>query len=274
MKKEIFAKLRYRFFDGEPTEEEKKAAEAAKNSGEKKFTQAELDAVLNKRFAKEKSEKEKLIADLQKVQENANLTQQEKDALQQQIDGLQETIQTKDQTAQQQIKNIETKYQKELGQTKAEADAWKNRFITTGIHRALTDAAVSSNAHDPQQLVLMFSGLTRLDEEKDEAGKPTGNFIPKMKFQGIDPETKKPVTLDLPVSEAVAHMRENGLHKNLFNHAASGGTGSDAGGASKGQPDASKMPDRKAFADEGSFFKAYSTWRENYNVDGTPIAKK
>jgi hypothetical protein len=223
----------------------------------------------NERFKKERTEKEKLIHELKTLQESSNLTAQEREQLTTRVADLENSLLTKEQQASQQIKQTETKYQKQIDTVSKERDTWQSRFSDATIRRAITDAAVSADAEDPTQLVLMFQGMTRLEEVKDETGKSTGEFITKMKFQGIDAE-KKPITLDLPVAEAIMHMRENGLHKNLFKHSAKGGTGQSGQGTGKTGRDPSKMPNPDDYKSVEEFNTAYQEWRSKYELDGTP----
>jgi len=264
--------------DGEDAEKaaaEKAAADeaarkAAENSGEeKKFTQKDLDRVINTRFKAEKTEKEQLIKQLENLKEKTGLSEQEKTDLQKQIDTLNESVRTKEEQSQFEKKQLETNFKKEIEVLSKDKDTWKSRYYDSTIKRAITDAAVSAGGEFPDQFVLMFSGTTRLEEEKDEGGKLTGNFIPKIKFQGMDPETKKSVTLDLPVMEAFPKMRELGMHKNLFKHGANSGTGQGSSGQNGGQRDESKPPDWSTYnGDSERYGKDYQAWRAKYDHDG------
>lgn len=245
-----------------------------KKPPEKKFSQEEVDKIVNKRFAKEKEEKEKLIGQLKSIQDSASLTAAEKESLAHQIDELQASIRTKEETAAVQLKTVEQKYQNEVKNLSTERDTWKNRFSVSTIRRSLTDAAVSADAEETSQIVMMFESQTRLEEVKGSDGKPTGEYITMMRFQGIDPETKKPAMLDMPPTEALQHMRENGLHKNLFRHGAKPGTGTNPGGGGKPGKDPSKEPVLEDYASREEFAKAYQRWRDDYNLDGTPKNKK
>lgn len=237
---------------------------------EKKFTQDDVDRILNKRFAKEKSEKEQLLKQLTTLQDTAKLTEEERTTLESQIQSLTDSLQTKEQQQALAAKKLEEKYTKERDAVASERDLWKNRYVDSTIKRSLTDAAVASNAQEPAQIVMMFGHATSLEEQLDSAGKPTGEFVPVMKFQGIDPETKKPAQMKLPVSEAIAHMRENGLHKNLFKHTGTPGTGEGGTGTGKGK-DNGKMPTPSDYASPELFQDAYQKWRDGHKVDGSTI---
>jgi len=245
------------------------ARKALEGDTEKKFTQKDLDRVINTRFAKEKTEKEQLIKQLENLKEKTGLSETEKTDLQKQIDTLNESVRTKEEQSQFEKKQLETKFKTDIDTLLKEKDTWKSRFYDSTVKRAITDAAVSAGGEFPEQFVLMFSGATRLEEEKDEGGKLTGNFIPKIKFQGMDPETKKSVTLDLPIAEAFPKMRELGMHKNLFKHGANSGTGQGSSGQNGGQRDESKPPDWSTYnGDSERYGKDYQAWRAKYDHDG------
>jgi hypothetical protein len=249
-------------------------AGAGTGGEEKKYTQKEIDKMINARFKKERSENEKLLGQLQAIQQNG-LTPEAKEELEQQITRLQESMQTKEQTLQQRMAESEKKLNKQIESVSGERDTWKNRYHKSMVERAILDAGVAAEAEDPTQLVLMFGPMSRLEEEVDGAGKGTGNFIPKMKIQGIDPETKKPALLDLPVGEAINHFKEHGLHKNLFKHKAASGTGKPGSGTGTGGGGSgSKMPERSQFGTEEEYSQAYQLWRNDHHADGTPIQRK
>jgi hypothetical protein len=238
----------------------------------KVFTQEELDKIIDKRFAKEKSEKERYVAELKALRESSSLSETEKEKLSGRIDELEQSMLSVEQRAAQERASLEKKHANEVKKYQSEADTWKSRFHESTLSRELTDAAVSAGAEDPSQFVLMFRGLSRLDEEAED-GKPTGRFIGKIKFEGKDDEGK-PTLVDLPIAQAFAKMKEWGLHKNLFRHQANPGTGQGAGGGQGGGgKDPSKMPMRESYSTEEAYRKAYHDWRNNYELDGTPIKK-
>lgn len=267
--------------DTEETPEEKAAREKAekeeadKNKGgeEKKFSQKDLDKAINQRFKKEREANEKMLKQLEAIQKDG-LTPEAKEQLEKQIEALGESLQTKEQTAAQKMSELSKKHEAALKTATETADTWKNRYHKSSIERAILDAANGSEAETPEQLVLMFGPAARLEEEVDAQGKGTGNFVPKMKFKGIDAETKKPADLDLPVGEAIAHMRENGLHSNLFKHQATPGTGKGGSGTGGGNKGGHEMPIREKFGTDTEFQNAYNGWRDTHNVDGSVIPTK
>lgn len=235
---------------------------AGSGAGEKVFKQADVDRIVKDRLKNERTEKEKLIKDLQTLQQSASLTAEEKETLASRIESMESSLRTKEEQFALEKKKSEDKFKTELEKVSGDRDIWRTRFDSSMKKRSLLDAAVENNVEEPSQIIMMFESLTRLEEVVDSAGKGTGDFTTKMKFMGIDPESKKPKEYDLPPSEALAHMRENGLHKNLFKHGATPGTGQGGGGqGGKATGDPDKMPEPGDYATQEQFRDAYNKWR-------------
>ena len=253
---------------GDP--DDKSGVDKDKELNEKKFSQKDIDRAVNARFKKERSENEKLLRQLEAIK-TEGLTPEAKEELQLQIERLQESVQTKDQTLAQKIAELDKKHGKERETLSGERDLWKNRYHKSRIERDMFDGANSAEAENAEQIVLMFGNSARLEEEVDATGKGTGNFSTKIKFRGIDPETKKSIELDLPPGEAFAHMKEHGLHKNLWKHGAASGTGKPGAGTGGGKSGGETEPNRESYPSEEAYSTAYQSWRDTHEVDGTPI---
>jgi len=199
-------------------------AEATKNT-EKKFTQEQVDKIISERLKKTKTEQEKTVKELEALKKNINLSAEEKSSLQSRIDDLQSSLMTKEELTAKEKKELETKFTKDLEKKTTEVETWRDRYTNSVIERALMDAAIENKAVRPQQIVELIRNKTRLVEERDGEGKPTGNFVPQTKFTGRG-EDGKPVTLDLPVGEAVKQMKSiTDEFGNLFLSDATGGIG-------------------------------------------------
>lgn len=238
----------------------------------KTFNQQQVDDIIKERFKKERTEKEGLLADLKKLQESKIGTEQQQQELSARIEQMETSLRSKEEQAAAQAKTLETKHKKETDALLAERDSWKGRYTSETISRAIQDAAIAAKGLEPAQFVMMFGGQARIEEAKDSDGKPTGRFDTMLKFLGLDSETKKPITMDLPAAEAIAYMRDNNLHSNLFDHSTKPGTGANPSGNGKGK-DSSKMPNREDYASDTAFNQAYQTWRDSFNYDGSPIKK-
>lgn len=241
------------------------------NKGEKKFSQADVDRIINERFKAERTKSEKTLAQLRDLQEKG-LTPEARESLESQIKNLEESLMTKEQLAAKGLKDTEAKYQKQIGTLEQDVGTWKGRYERSTIERAIMDASSAEGAMEPSQFVMMFGPSARLVQQVGSDGKPTDEFLPMMKFTGVDPETKKPVQMDLPVAEAIAHMRENKLHSNLFKHNATPGTGK--AGAGVGDPDASdREPQPEDFKTPAQYQTAYNKWRDTHDIDGKRLKK-
>ena len=74
-------------------------------------------------------------------------------------------------------------------------------------------------------------------EEVDDAGNGTGRYVAKLAVDVLDPKTKKMVTLELPIDEAIGEMRKDATNANLFltdGKPGIGGTGSAGQGGKSG----------------------------------------
>lgn len=201
---------------------------AGDGGGEKKFTQADVDKAIQVRLSREKTKQQELAAELENIRNTAKLTADEKEKLSLRITELEEASMTAEQRASKARAAAEQQYKDALQVSKTEADTWKKRFQSSTIQRSLLDAAGSTKALNPQQIVMMFSSNVSLEEDMDEAGKPTGSFTPVLSFVGLD-DKKKQANYVMPVVEALQKIKDDGLQANLFAHEGKPGTGTPPG---------------------------------------------
>lgn len=212
----------------------------------KTFTQAQIDDIVSKRVKNLKAESQKALTELQKLQQNQNLTQDERDTLAQQVEALQSQLLTKTELAAQELKKTQLKYDTELKVSKEEAIRWRDRYTTSTITQALVSAAATHEAVVPDQIVDLLKANTRLVEATDENGKVTGELVPMVKLKGTDKDGKS-IILDLSVADAVKQMKEMPMYGNLFKSGAVGGIGgtNTPGAASGGLSDDALMDTQK-----------------------------
>lgn len=198
-----------------------------------KFTdeqQVYIDKVVEKRVAKLKGEQQKTLDQLTQIKRTKDLTEAERGKLQERIDSLESAVMTKEELAAKNKKEADERHQTELQQVTQDRDSWKSRYEVSTIERSILDAA-SNTADDnpainPRQIVTELRNKTHL-VEKTEDGQSTGEFVPRVKFNGRDSEGK-PMTMDLTVSEAVAEMKKmTPEYGNLFKSGLTGGVGSN-----------------------------------------------
>lgn len=216
--------------------------------GKQTFTQAEFSKALAEdrrkhkaRVEEEKKQKQKIITDLENVKKSKGLTEKERDTLQQKIEELQNSLLTKEQLTAKEREKLENTHKQAVSSLTGERDSWKNRFTSAIINQAIIGEASVAEAFNPEDLIFLLSGSTRLVEETDESGNPLEKFVPKVKFNDQDKDGK-PVTLDLTVAEAVKRMKDLPRYAHLFKSTAAGGLGGNSGtGGKGGQPDPAKM---------------------------------
>lgn len=188
---------------------------------------------------------QKTIQQLEQLQQNQNLTQQERDRLAAQIEELRTQFQTKEQQAQTEYTKLQTKYNSETKGLTTERDTWKSRFETAIKKTEIRDASREHKAISEEQIEALVMPMTRMVEEMED-GKPTGNMVVRATFMGQDKD-KKPVKLELSISDAIKAMRETPeKYGNLFQSDSKGGTGQipnngSVSGGGNGMPNIEEM---------------------------------
>lgn len=240
---------------------------APKKAPKVEFT-SEQQAYLNSLLAEEKRQAkvkiEKHVTQLETEKNKAGTTAAEKVRLEEQIEELRSTYETEKQMTEKDRKKAEKKVKDEIDAAKKDADTWKTRFTKTQIKRALVDASSipGQKADNPQHIVALLFEDSRLVEETDEDGKPTDNFVTKVKIRSKDKDGK-PVTLDMIATDAVKFVSEQDEHARLFESGVSGGLGGNPNRPRKGGvTDPNSPPKDQA---------AYREWRKaNPGAVGAP----
>jgi len=209
----------------------------------KTFTQEEVNAIVAKEKAKHRQEVETRVTELENLKKSKSLTDQDRTQLQTQIDELKNTLLTKEQLAAKEQDRLRNQHKGELDSVTKERDDWKGRYTKATIERSILDSAVAEEGFNPDQFIAVLSPHTRLVEEIGADGNPTGNLVPKVKFQDKDKEGK-PVALDLTTGEAVKRMKELPQFANFFKAAVNGGLGSGRTSATGNVDVASMTPEQ------------------------------
>jgi len=182
------------------------------------------------RFQKEvKEEFRKKASDLQarleEFQNRAGTTEAEKERLQEQIEELKKSYMSEAEILKTSNAKAQKDYEKALAAANSERDQWKNRYHSESITRALMDAAVAGQAYNPQQIVGLLANKTRLVEDVDAEGKPTGVYTPKVKHTTRSKDGQM-VDLEVTPQEALKLMKEDSeSYGNLFKSNGAGGVG-------------------------------------------------
>jgi len=211
----------------EQIEAERKAA--AGGTGERKFTQAEVDRIVKADKDKAKRERDKYLEDLETLKAQG-LTPENMDSLNQRIEALQNEGKTKEQLASEERGKLEKKFKGEIEKEQTQSKFWKQNYEQFRSQTEILTAASAHKAFNNDQVYQILRPNTVMVEKVGEDGKPTGEYIPRVKFQ--DEKDGQAVTLDLSVAEAVKRMTEMERHQNLFESGVSGGLGGHNNGRS------------------------------------------
>lgn len=190
-----------------------------------------LNSILAEDRRKHKSASDKVITQLETLKNQVGTTGAEKEQLEARIEDLKNSQLTADEMRKKEEKKREHKHKTELDTAQIEASKWKTMFQTSTITRAITDAAVVNDAHNPRHIVNELAPNTRLVEELDEENKPTGMLVPRVKITTV--KDGKPTTLEFGVTEAVKFMKEQEEHAPLFKSGATGGLGGSPSNSKK-----------------------------------------
>jgi hypothetical protein len=188
------------------------------------FTQEQVNGFLAKDKKKSQEEHQRTLDELEALKKKANLTVQERQDLETQIETTRKLLETKEVTAEETISKLTKSHEKELKTVTEERDLWKNRYTSSTIENSLTQAAVEHKAGNPSQVIALLQPTTRLVEDLDNKGKPTGELVPKVSWKDKDDKGKE-ITLELAPAEVVKRMTTMDEHLNLFVADGTGGPG-------------------------------------------------
>jgi len=183
---------------------------------DKKFTQSDVDKLMADHRKGLQKENQQLVTQLEELRNNANLTQQQKDELEARITTLSQQHLTKEQQIASETEKWKKKHEADTKALNEQATAWKSRFENQIATSHLLAAADKHKAAKASQLVMMLKNQVKVVGNVDDKGQPTGEFVAKITATKIDPKTKQPVTVDVPVEEFVGSMREDADFGNLF----------------------------------------------------------
>ena len=222
------------------------ATAAAGGDDDKKFSQKEVNKIMAENKRNLQTKNQELIGQLEQSKKAGNLSAEERKSLSVRIETLENEMLTKDELSKKEQDKLVRTHQKSLEDLTGDRDSWKNRFTRSTIKRTITDASVTQNAFHPSQIVAILANDTRLTEELDTEGQPTGELIPMVKFRATD-SGGKPVTLDLTIKEAVEQMKDMDEYFNLFKGEGTAGLGGSNKGGGKKTDIRALAKDQKAY---------------------------
>lgn len=190
----------------------------------KTFTQAEMDAAIDKRFKKEKESNERLTNELKTFRDREGTSVQEKEAFQTRINELEALTLSKEDLAKKEQERISTAAKKVQDGLTGERDMFKGLYTESQIESALGSAASDPEvkALSPKQVVMLLKSQTRL-VQKDVGGK--AKFEVLVDWTETDKEGVS-TQVQIPAKEALKRMKEQpAVWGNLFESDAKGGLG-------------------------------------------------
>lgn len=188
------------------------------------FDQEKVNKIVADEKRKHQEQLKKALAEIDALTTRSSLTEKERAELEARLETVRSESLTKEQLAKKKLKELQDEKDGRIKQLELEKKEWEDRYMNTTIQRSLVDAAAKHQAYAPEQIVYMLKDNTRLVKELDEEGKPTGNYVAKVKLQDTSPEGQ-PVTLEFSPDAAVERMKELDKYKNLFQAEGTGGLG-------------------------------------------------
>jgi len=188
--------------------------------------QAHVDALIKKAKDDANRANNLVLGEVEALRSKVKMTTKDREQLEESINAIQAKFRTKEEQDAIDKANAARKHKTEVEELTKEVDTWKNRFTASTIDTAITQAATAPThkAINPHTVIAILRPQTRLEQEIDADGKPTGNLIPMILFPVKGKDGKK-VTLDLPVTEAVKQMSESDDFAHLFEGKGTGGFG-------------------------------------------------
>jgi len=229
--------------------------------------QQELNVLMADNRRKLTQQNQDLVKELEGIKRNSMLTQEERDNLQARITQLEEQYMTKEELAKREVTKQQKDYEQKLQEVSQKQELWQKLYTNETIDRALQDSAVNNKAERPWQIVDMLRAKTQLVEDLDEAGNPTGRYVPIIKFNDIT-EDGKDVVLDLSPDAALKRMRElPEKYGNLFQGTKTSGLGESNNGYGTG----TRQP---ALTEVMSDPAKYAEWRKkNPDLDISKLTR-
>ncbi len=233
---------------GNENENENKTVEKT----EKTFTQEQVNTFVAEEKRKTQTQQREMAEELQTLKTNTALTTDERDSLQTRIEDLKSQYLTKEERGKEDADKNKKAYDAALSDMTKSRDSWEIKHADLSIRTEITKAAADNKAWSVEQITAILAPKTKLTEQLDDDGQPSGIFRPIVKFDDVDKGDKE-ITLDLTVSDAVKRMKEIERYGNLFEGVKKGGVG---GSASSGSSKSDNMAELAALPDQTKYREA------------------
>lgn len=223
------------------------------------FTQEEVNQIVVKRNKKAQAQLEAAERRYEQLLENKSLTEQQRSELEGELNNLQSQLRTREQQAAHEAKKKQELFEKQLGETKQQADHYKNLFESSTRERAILDAAAQHDAYNPSQFISLLSPRTKVVDEINERGEKTGRLVPRVAVTEIGEDGSPMEVLKTP-AQAIEEMKEKAEYGNLFKSNVARGIGEGtSNGTIPGRVDQTKISDEE-------YFKNRDTYREQLGL--------
>jgi hypothetical protein len=200
------------------------------------FTKEQQDWI-NAQLAEERrkgaEKNQQLITQLEAQKQRSDTSESEKAAIETRIEQLRGEYATKEEQAKKTMEQQVKVANERAIKSEADAKDWRGRFEAKMIDVDLIGAAVEARAYNPNTVKAILQPVTRITEELDEEGKPTGQYTTRVKMNQKSKEGKVQV-LEMTPAEAVKFLSEQEEHGNLFISGAAGGLGGHNLGGGRG----------------------------------------
>jgi len=188
------------------------------------FTQDQVNKFLAEEKRKWQATQQKTIGELTEIKNQLTTSDEEKASLAQKITEMETQLLTKEEIAEREKKKLENESKTKIDALQIERDKYRNQYSAYRIENEITQEAVKQEAFSPTQVVALLRNDTRLIPLVGEDKKLTGEFAAIVAVRSV--KEGKPVTLELPISDAVKRMKETPAEfGNLFKSTMSGGVG-------------------------------------------------
>lgn len=229
-------------------------------TNDRKFTQIDMDNVVQTRLAKDRKRRdEEFQTQVKSLEDNykgllqsKNLEDQDRERLEQQLADLRKQHRTKEQQLTDEKKRLQEEWEEKYDGVKSKATEWETRYTESTITQALQSAAIANDAYNPQQIIIQLQGQTKLIEQMDSAGKPTGKLVPMVEMIIKNKDSGASEQLQMTPEEAVEYLAKNPAeYGNYFRHNIRSGIGASAstggGLTGDGTVDHTKLTDDQWF---------------------------
>lgn len=163
-----------------------KAAAAAGEGGKtppegRKYTQAEIDAIVESERNRAKEKNNQLIEELTEKKRQVDLTEKQRTDLEERIKALRNEFLTKEEKDREERERAHREASERIEGLERDKKFWEDKYRNSQIESALLDAAIKNKAHNPAIVRTLLQTSAELVPVLDERDQLTGNFAVKVK---------------------------------------------------------------------------------------------